>query len=68
MRRLKGDDWKSTSNGNSLVAYPTASTVLQQRAVMSYPLLHLNPIMQETPYTEFFYLTPYWGVRWDDSL
>lgn len=23
MRRLEGGDWKSASNGNSLVAYPT---------------------------------------------
>ncbi|MEP1062880.1 MULTISPECIES: hypothetical protein, partial [Cyanophyceae] len=29
MRRLEGGDWKSASNGNSLVAYPTASTVLR---------------------------------------
>jgi hypothetical protein len=29
MRRLEGGDWKSASNGNSLVAYPTSSTVLK---------------------------------------
>ena len=28
MRRSEGGDWKSASKGNSLVAYPTASTVL----------------------------------------
>jgi hypothetical protein len=31
MRRLEGGDWKSTDPGNSLVAYPTASTVLKPR-------------------------------------
>ncbi|KAM3092562.1 hypothetical protein ACKFKG_21990 [Phormidesmis sp. 146-35] len=29
MRRLEGGDWKSASTGNSLVAYPTSSTVLK---------------------------------------
>ena len=29
MRRLEGGDWKSASNGNSLVAYPTSSPVLK---------------------------------------
>jgi hypothetical protein len=29
MRRLEGGDWKSASTGNSLVAYPTSSTVLE---------------------------------------
>lgn len=28
MRRLEGGAWKSASNGNSLVAYPTSSSVL----------------------------------------
>ncbi|XHX75708.1 MAG: hypothetical protein RBJ76_00355 (plasmid) [Stenomitos frigidus ULC029] len=28
MRRSEGVDWRSASNGNSLVTYPTASTVL----------------------------------------
>lgn len=37
MRRLEGGDWKSASNGNSLVAYPTASTVLQQRVGQRCP-------------------------------
>ena len=31
MRRLEGGDWKSISNGNSLVAYPTARPVLKER-------------------------------------
>lgn len=29
MRRLEGGDWKSASNGNSLVAYPTSRPVLK---------------------------------------
>ncbi len=29
MCRLEGGDWKSASNGNSLVAYPTARPVLK---------------------------------------
>jgi hypothetical protein len=29
MRRLEGGDWKSASNGNSSVAYPTSRTVLK---------------------------------------
>lgn len=29
MRRLEGGDWKSTSTGNSLVAYPTSRPVLK---------------------------------------
>lgn len=29
MRRLEGGDWKSANTGNSLVAYPTARTVLK---------------------------------------
>jgi hypothetical protein len=29
MRRSEGGDWKSASNGNSLVAYPTSRPVLQ---------------------------------------
>lgn len=29
MRRLEGGDWKSASNGNSLVAYPTSRAVLR---------------------------------------
>ncbi len=33
MRRLEGGDWKSTSNGNSLVAYPTSCTVLETNGV-----------------------------------
>ncbi len=28
MRSLEGGGWKSTSNGNSLATYPTASSVL----------------------------------------
>ncbi len=32
MRRL-GGDWKSASNGNSLVAYPTSSTVLKTSGI-----------------------------------
>ena len=31
MRRLEGGDWKSASNGNSLVAYPTARPDLMER-------------------------------------
>ena len=31
MRRLEGGDWKSISNGNSLVAYPTTRTDLTER-------------------------------------
>ena len=31
MRRLEGGDWKSASNGNSLVAYPTLRTDLTER-------------------------------------
>jgi len=31
MRRLEGGDWKSASNGNSLVAYPTACPDLLER-------------------------------------
>lgn len=29
MRSLEGGDWKSTDQGNSLVAYPTSCTVLK---------------------------------------
>jgi len=35
MRRLEGGDWKSASNGNSLVAYPTARTDLNGRGEAS---------------------------------
>ena len=31
MRGLEGGDWKSACQGNSLVAYPTASPVLNGR-------------------------------------
>jgi hypothetical protein len=37
MRRSEGGDWKSASNGNSLVAYPTASPDLTERDWGQYP-------------------------------
>lgn len=37
MRRLEGGDWKSASTGNSLVAYPTSSPVLQTSRVGDCP-------------------------------
>jgi hypothetical protein len=45
MRRSEGGDWKSASKGNSLVAYPTASTVLRgggcsDAASLPDPLVH----------------------------
>ena len=39
MRRLEGGDWKSASDGNSLVAYPTARSVLRGRGYSNITLL-----------------------------
>ncbi|MBE9168062.1 hypothetical protein IQ238_11200 [Pleurocapsales cyanobacterium LEGE 06147] len=37
MRRLERGNWKSASNGNSLVAYPTSSTVLKTSRRGDFP-------------------------------
>jgi len=37
MRSLEGGSWKSAKIGNSLAAYPTASTVLQTSRVGDNP-------------------------------
>ena len=48
MRRLEGGDWKSTSDGNSLVAYPTARSVLRGRGYSNITLLpdHLPDVLR----------------------
>ena len=67
MRRLEGGDWKSASTGNSLVAYPTSSTVLKTSGVGDCSA-EFNPINRKFTGGIFSVLAKSFVLSWEYSV